>query len=134
MSAENTATQPVDPEVDRLRRALERIRARAAALGDIAAAYGFEQIAERALAGEDVAPEPGPLDLAELDATLTARRPPFLLISFLVTRDGERQHPMDVSVVKLNLDADGVPDEASLADLTGRVNHHCVLKAGERDA
>ncbi|WP_199515735.1 hypothetical protein [Nucisporomicrobium flavum] len=118
----------------RLRQALEHIQARAAKLGNIAGAYGFEEIARRALAGEDIAPEPCLMDQPDLHTSLTTQPPPFLLVSFLVTRDAEQQHPMDVSVVKLNLNADGVPDEASLTDLTNRVSRHCALKTGERDA
>jgi hypothetical protein len=125
---------PENNDEDRLRRALQRIQARAAELGDIAGAYGFEELARRALSGEDVAPQSCAAEQAELDTSATAQRPAFLLVSFLVTHDSERQHPMDVSVVKLTLNADGVPDEASLKDLTNRVSRHCVVKAGERDA
>jgi hypothetical protein len=121
-------------EEARLRRVLEHIQARAAELGDIAGAYGFEELARRALAGEDLAPEPRLMNQADLETSVTAQRPPFLLVSFLVTRDSERQHPMDVSVVKLTLNADGCPDDASLKDLTSRVSRHCVLKAVEPDA
>lgn len=60
-------------ETARLRGALERIHATAEAYGDIAGAFALSEIARRALAGEDIAPTPGPLDLKALDKTSTTR-------------------------------------------------------------
>jgi hypothetical protein len=124
-----------DAERARLRRAPELIRSRGETLGDLAGVYGFEKIAERALAGEDVAPVTGPLGLDGVSADLSGRRRlGFLLVSFLVTRDGEQQHPMDVSVVKLTLTDDSVPDDASIRDLVTRISHAAQRKAAERSA
>jgi hypothetical protein len=54
--------------------------------------------------------------------------------SFLVTEDGERPHPRDVAVVRLNLDADGRPDEESMNDLARRVIRAALRKVRARRA
>jgi hypothetical protein len=124
-----------DHRHDRLQRALERIVTQAAALGDLAGVTTLAEIAYRALAGEDIAPEPA----ADPAAAYTVRRvqwpgPSYVLAAFLVTEDGERHHPMDVSVVKLNVDATGLPDEDSMKDLTQRVTRAVQRKVAERRA
>jgi hypothetical protein len=41
---------------------------------------------------------------------------------------------MDVSVAKLDLTDEDLPDEDSLQDLLGRINRHCHHKAAKADA
>ncbi|RSM61760.1 hypothetical protein DMB66_23970 [Actinoplanes sp. ATCC 53533] len=123
-----------DTDAARLRRALERIVATTDALGDLTGIGGIAEVARRALASENIEPGPGSLGLGDLEADLSGSRPSYLLLSFIVTRDGERQHPMDVAVVRLNLDADGLPDEASMQDLGRRVADDARRKARQRRA
>ena len=52
------AAQPVDPEVDRLRRALERIAAAAEDMDMFPGMASVAEAARAALAGEDIASEP----------------------------------------------------------------------------
>lgn len=61
-------------------------------------------------------------------------RPRHLLITFIVTEDGEQQHPMDAGIAKLNLTADGIPDDASVQDLVRRVGNETQRKVKIRPA
>ena len=123
-------------EIARLHRALERMVAVADEYGDITGVTGLADIARRALAGEDISPgstahsanEPDPVPADK------GRRASYVLASFIVTEDGERQHPMDVAVVKLNLGADGLPNEASISDLVRRVTRAALRKMRARHA
>ena len=123
-------------EIARLHRALERIVALADDYGDIAGVGGLAEIARRALAGEDTSPGPAAFDTDLVNPALsgTRRGASYVLVSFLVTQDGERQHPMDVAVVKLNLGADDLPDEESMNDLARRVTRAALRKVSERPA
>lgn len=125
-----------DTETARLHRALERIVANAEEYGDITGVTGLAEIARRALANKDLGPAPAALHNDEPDPGLSGpgRSASYVLASFIVTEDGERQHPMDVSVVKLNLSTDGVPDEASMNDLAQRVSRAAVRKVRARHA
>lgn len=123
-----------DPEIARRNRALERIVSSADEYGDITGVSGLAEIARRALAGEDITALPAALDTDQPDLNGTDHRASYVLASFIVTEDGERQHPMDVSVVKLNLSADGQPDDASMTDLAHRVNRAALRKVRTRRA
>lgn len=116
-----------------LRRALERIVAITDELGDLTGIGGIAEVARKALAAEDIEPGPGSPELGELDADLSGPPPSYLLLSFIVPRDGERQHPMDVAVVRLNLNG-GLPDEASMQDLVRGVARDARLKARQHRA
>jgi hypothetical protein len=125
-----------EAEIARLNRALVRIVAGADEYGDIAGVNGLAEIARRALAGEDITALPTAPDTDDPDPGVSAlvRRTSYVLASFIVTEDGERQHPMDVSVVKLNLGFDGLPDDASMTDLANRVSRAALSKVRARRA
>jgi len=127
-------TEDTDPA--RLHRALERIVAGADEYGDIAGVTGLAEIARRALAGEEIGPALAALDTDDPDPGPggTGRSASYVLAAFIITEDGERQHPMDVSVVKLHLGTDGLPDEASMNDLAQRVTRAALRKVRARRA
>lgn len=56
-------------------------------------------------------------------------RLPYVLVTFIVTEDGEQQHPMNAGIAKMNLTADGTPDEPSVRDLVDRVTREAQRKA-----
>lgn len=54
-------------------------------------------------------------------------RPDYLLVTFLVTRDGEQGHPMDTIVKRVDLTADGQP--VAIDRLTEAIVREIGLKA-----
>jgi hypothetical protein len=58
-----------------------------------------------------------------------ADRGDYVLVTFLVTRDGERGHPMDTIATRIDVDAGGGPANDSLERLTERVRREVQRKA-----
>lgn len=53
----------------------------------------------------------------------------YLLVTFMVTRDGERGHPMDTTVTRVDIDTAGTMTEESLDKLVTRVRRDVQRKA-----
>lgn len=56
-----------------------------------------------------------------------------LLVTFLVTRDGERGHPMDTIVKRVDLAGDSTPTPATLDRLTESIASEVVRVAAVED-
>lgn len=56
-------------------------------------------------------------------------RPPYVLVTFLVTGDGEPGHPMDTIVKRVNLTEAGTADEPSMARLADAIAREVASKA-----
>lgn len=57
---------------------------------------------------------------------------PWVLLSYLVSEDGEPQHPMDVSVLRVDLDEHGQPTSASLDRVRDRITRDATAKVARR--
>lgn len=57
----------------------------------------------------------------------------YLIVSWIATWDGERQHPMDACSAVVQLDADGRPTGLAMADLTERIRRNIGQKVTRGD-
>jgi hypothetical protein len=56
----------------------------------------------------------------------------YVLLAFLVTKEGEQGHPMNTIVTRVDVDGDGVPVPAAMDELTSRVVREVQRKANSR--
>jgi hypothetical protein len=59
---------------------------------------------------------------------VTHQPPPYLMVTFIVTYDGEQQHPMDAYAVRVDLDTDGRPTAEAVEYLLSQVSRAVVAK------
>ncbi len=56
--------------------------------------------------------------------------PESMHVNYLVSLDGEQQHPMDVAIVTVKVAPDGTPDPGDLARLVERVDREIRRRHG----
>lgn len=55
--------------------------------------------------------------------------PDYVLVTFLVTREGDQGHPMDALVKRVDMSDDGTPVVATLERLTESIAREVIRKA-----
>jgi hypothetical protein len=67
---------------------------------------------------------------ADTEPVAAIALPGFLLITFKITEDGERGHPMDHLVFRIDLDKDGDPVPESFDRVCGKIRREIACKTG----